>query len=180
MIDISIQHFPPFLHCAENTKGRVFTLSRSTDARHKHNITARPDDGKLSCSDQVRTEKNGTALYFVIWKGNKHNYYISKEGCPKEYKMSLSDVLGRKSFNKYHEDVSRYKLMFPWARPLRPLRRPPVRLLGSWLRCGTEHLRLPHCCASSHKERSAVDTLSTLCLDIIYTPENCPEVSNYI
>ena len=79
---ISLSSIFPLFSIAHKTPRGAFLLGaevRTQDTRH--NITARPADGKLSCSDQVRTEKNGTALYFVIWKGNKHNYYISKEGC---------------------------------------------------------------------------------------------------
>ena len=72
---ISLSSISPLFSIAHKTLRGAFLLRaevRTQDTRH--NITARTADGKLSCSDQVRTEKNGTALYFVIWKGNKHNY----------------------------------------------------------------------------------------------------------
>ena len=45
---------------------------------------------------------------------------ISQRKGVRGYEMSFSGVLGRKSFNKYHENVSRNKRMFPGASPLLP------------------------------------------------------------
>ena len=54
---------------------------------------------------------------------------ISQRKGVRGYEMSFSGVLGRKSFNKYHENVSRNKRMFPGASPLLSTSCPPPGLV---------------------------------------------------
>ena len=81
MIDICIQHFPPFLHCAENTTRGVFLLwaeVRTQDTRP--NIISLLGRLMESWAAQTRSGLRRMEQPFISLSGkaiSKHNYYIS-------------------------------------------------------------------------------------------------------